>query len=178
MLFNDPEAAVRQIEWSRRQGLTGGVLLPSIPPGASIPPIWDVSYEPIWAACADFDVPVNHHGGGGTPDYGWSHGMPRIVYLTKFTFYSNRNLWHMIWGGVVERHPNLRFVVTEQGFGGILDQARTHDGYYAMVRGAGDTPAARGARGLIGNLHRHAAIRSECLSPQELLDRGKLYDRT
>jgi predicted TIM-barrel fold metal-dependent hydrolase len=151
VLFNDPVDAVSEIEWARAQGLSGGILMPSIPPGACIAPIWDESYEPIWAACEDMDIPLNHHGGGGTPDYGWERGMARIVYLTEFTFYSNRNLWHLIWGGVFERHPALRYAITEQGFGAILDEARVQDGYFAMLRGAGDTPAARGARGMIGD---------------------------
>ena len=134
VLFNDPGDAVAEITRTRDAGLFGGVLLPSIPPGASIDPRWSPAYEPIWAACEDLDVPVNHHGGSGSPSYGWELGMPRVVYLTEFSFFSQRNLWHVVWGGVFERHPNLRYVVTEQGFSTVLDGLRVQDGFYNMLQ--------------------------------------------
>ncbi len=74
LLFNDPDDAVAEIARTKEAGLFGGVLLPSIPPGSSIPPIWSADYDRIWAACVDLDVPVNHHGGSGSPDYGWELG--------------------------------------------------------------------------------------------------------
>lgn len=151
VMFNNPDDAVAEITWAREHGLFGGILLPSIPPGAPIPPIWDASYERIWSLCEDLDVPVNHHGGSGTPDYGWQLGMARVLYLTEFTFYSNRNIWHLAWGGIFERHPRLRYVITEQGFTGILDQTAYHDGMYAMLKGAGDSDSAKGARELVGD---------------------------
>ncbi|MBL7496691.1 amidohydrolase [Frankia sp. CNm7] len=150
VLFNDPDAAVREITWARENGLTGGILLPSIPPGAPIPPIWDDSYDRIWAACADLDVPVNHHGGSGSPDYGGHPGMARLVYLQEFTFYSHRNLWLLIWAGIFERHPTLRYVVTEQSFDGVLNDAATHDGLHAVLSGAAEHSSAGAMRELVG----------------------------
>lgn len=151
VLFNNPEDAVAEIRWAREHGLTGGILLPSIPPGAPIPPLWDESYDSIWSACEDLDFPVNHHGGSGSPDYGWAKdGMARVVYLLEFQFYSNRNVWNLAWGGVFQRHPVLRYTITEQGFTGILDQVAYHDGMYAMLKGAGDSESAKGARELVG----------------------------
>jgi predicted TIM-barrel fold metal-dependent hydrolase len=151
LMFNEPKDAVSELTWAREHGLFGGVLLPSIPPGAPIPPIWDESYEPIWDACEDLDIPVNNHGGGGVPDYGFGPGMPRVLYLTEFTFYSNRNVWHLIWSGVFERHPSLRYVMTEQGMAEILNQAPIQDYFYAMLLGEGDSTKAQGARELVGD---------------------------
>ncbi|WP_198318609.1 amidohydrolase family protein [Pseudofrankia inefficax] len=150
ILFNDPDAAVAEITWARENGLTGGILLPSIPPGATIPPIWDESYDRIWAACADLDVPINHHGGSGSPDYGGKPGMARLVYLQEFTFYSHRNLWLLIWAGTFERHPSLRYVVTEQSFAGVLDDAVKHDGLHAILTGAAEYESAAAMRELVG----------------------------
>jgi predicted TIM-barrel fold metal-dependent hydrolase len=152
VLFNEPDDAVAELEWAREQGLHGGILLPGIPPGAPIPPIWDCSYDKIWAACEALDIPVNSHAGGGVPDYGWeANTMARIVYLTEISFYTNRNMWHLIWGGIFERHPRLRYVITEQGFNGVLDQMKTQDGFYAVLAGAGDDHGAVAARTLVGN---------------------------
>jgi predicted TIM-barrel fold metal-dependent hydrolase len=167
ILLNNPADAVAEMTWAREQGLIGGVLLPSVPPGAPIPPIWDRSYDVVWSACESLDMPLNSHAGGGVPDYGWQPGMARLVYLLELTFFTNRNMWNMIWGGVFERHPALRFVVTEQGTTSILDQSRTHDGYYAMLKGAGDNDTAIAARELVGDY-----INELSMSPSEYMRRN------
>jgi predicted TIM-barrel fold metal-dependent hydrolase len=151
VMFNDVDDALAEIRWARERGLFGGILLPGIPPGSPIPPIWDSSYETIWAACADLDVPINSHAGGGVPDYGWKIGMARIVYLLEISFYTNRNLWNLIWSGTFERHPGLRYVITEQGFSSVLDQLAKYDAVYAMLKGAGDDHGAVAARELVGD---------------------------
>jgi predicted TIM-barrel fold metal-dependent hydrolase len=151
LMFNNPQDTVGEITWAREHGLFGGVIIPAIPPGAPIPPIWDASYDPIWAACCDLDVPVNHHGGSGTPDYGWGPGMPRLMYLLEFAYFSHRVLWQAIWGGVFERHPKLRWIATEQGFGDVLDGLRTQDGLYAMLKGAGPEQPHVAAREMLGD---------------------------
>jgi len=165
LLFNKPEDAVAEITWARDHGLFGGVLLPALPPGSGLPPLWDRTYEPIWAACEDLGVPLNHHGGSGTPDYGFGMGMPRLMYLLEFGFFSNRVLWQLIWGGVFERHPELRFVVTEQGFGSVLDGLRVQDFYYAML--TGDDPEHVAARELVGDYPKTLS-----LTPSEYVQRN------
>jgi len=167
VLFNVPEDAVAEIQWAKDQGLTGGVLLPALPPGGAAPPLWDPSYEPIWATCEDLDVPLNHHGGSGSPDYGWEQGIARLVYLAEFTFFSNRSIWHMVWSGVFERHPGLRYIITEQGFGEILDQLPKHDGIHAMLSGSSDNPNTAAARELVGDY-----IDCLPLTPSEYLRRN------
>jgi predicted TIM-barrel fold metal-dependent hydrolase len=179
VLFNKPEDTLAEIRWAKQAGLTGGILLPGIPPGSPIAPIWDESYEPIWQLCEELDVPVNSHAGGGVPDYGWTSAMSRVTYLLEITFYTNLNLWHMIWGGVFERHPKLRYVLTEQGLGGILDQLVHHEGMFAVLKGAGDDHGSIAARQLIGDyidtlphspseyLHRNCYVGASALRPSE-----------
>lgn len=150
LMFNEPSDAIAEMKWARENGLFGGVLIPSILPGAPTPPIWDAAYDPIWAACQDLDVPINHHGGSG-PDYGWKHGMARVLSLLDFTFYSNRNVWQLVWAGVFERFPRLRYVITEKGFGGLLEQMNYHDRVYAMLRNPGDSTGAQGAAEFVGD---------------------------
>ena len=185
VLFNNPDDTVAELKWARDNGLFGGMLLPAIPPGAPIPPIWDSTYDVIWDTCVDLDIPINHHGGSGTPDYGWELGMARVVYLLEFGFYSNRNVWHMIWGGVFQRHPELRYVITEQGFVSVLDQATMHDYYYAMLTGAGDDHSSVAARELVGDyvetltmkpseyLHRNCWMGASFMSAADVARRGE-----
>lgn len=151
VLFNNPVDTIKDIHWARENGLSGGIMLPPMTPGCSLPPIWDPVYDPIWDACEDMDVPINHHGGGGTPDYGYGPGMPRLLYLTEFTVFSNRVIWHMVWGGVFERHPKLRVVITEQGFGMLLDQMWGQDHVYGMLHGVGDDNGSKAAREMLGD---------------------------
>jgi predicted TIM-barrel fold metal-dependent hydrolase len=167
LLFNRVEDAVAEIRWARGHGLTGGVLMPAIPPGSGIPPLWDLSYEPIWQTCEDLGIPINHHGGSGTPDYGYGPGMPRLMYLQEFAFFSHRVLWQVVWGGVFERHPNLRYVVTEQGFGEVLNERLTHDGLYAMLNGYGDEQQYVAAREMVGDY-----VKTLSLRPSEYLQRN------
>ena len=38
--------------------------------------------------------------------------------LIELAWFAHRAVWHLIFGGVLERHPNLRIVLTEQGTAG------------------------------------------------------------
>jgi predicted TIM-barrel fold metal-dependent hydrolase len=114
IMLNDIEDAVAEIRWVKESGLFGGILVPGIPPGSALPPLFDGVYDPIWAACEELDVPVNLHSGGGVPEY--PHD-PRglAVLLSEITWFSNRVLAHLIFGGVFERYPRLKVAFTEQG---------------------------------------------------------------
>ena len=116
IFLNDVDAAVAEIRWAHANGLTGGIMLPGVPPGSSVPPLWSDVYEPIWQTCAELGMVINHHGGGGIPEFGMD-ATSRAVMLVEIPIFSHRALWHLIFAGVFERHPNLKFVLTEQGTG-------------------------------------------------------------
>ena len=42
-------------------------------------------------------------------------------------FFTQQILTHMIWGGVLERHPDLQMVLTEQGTGWVISALRGMD---------------------------------------------------
>ena len=99
---------------SENMHVLGGVLLPSVPPNSGIAPLWDPYYEPLWELCEELDVAINVHGGSGLPDYG-DHEAARAIMLIELAWFAHRPVWHLIFGGVLERHPTLRVVLTEQG---------------------------------------------------------------
>ena len=37
------------------------------------------------------------------------------MFLLEVTWWAHRTLWHLIFAGVLERHPGLQVVFTEQG---------------------------------------------------------------
>ena len=114
IMLHDVDASVREIEWAKTNGLTGGVLLPGAPPGSGVPPLYAPDYEPIWSACEDLGMPVNHHSGSAVPDMG-PYPAAQTMFLLEVVWWAHRALWHLIYSGVMERHPTLQFVFTEQG---------------------------------------------------------------
>jgi predicted TIM-barrel fold metal-dependent hydrolase len=109
------EESVQEIRWAKENGLSGGVLLPGAPPGSNIEPLYSASYEPIYAVCEELEMPLTHHSGGATPDFGLHLPQSLAMYMLEVTWWSHRALWHLMFSGVFERYPNLQFVLTETG---------------------------------------------------------------
>lgn len=119
VMLQDLDDAVAEIKQIAKLGLRGGVLLPGIPPGAAIPQLYAEHWEPLWAACDEAGLVVNHHGGnaGPSPLDGWGSSFAIWVYETHW--FAHRALWHLIFSGVMDRYPDLTVVLTEQGAGWI-----------------------------------------------------------
>ncbi|WP_419919560.1 amidohydrolase family protein [Candidatus Poriferisocius sp.] len=110
---NVVEDAVGEIEWALGQPGLCGVLFPSVPPN-TLEPVYRRLYDPIWRLCAEAGFPVVTHARGGAPTLPADPAtLPVLIY--EYGFWSHRTLWHLVLGGVFERHPGLRYVITEQG---------------------------------------------------------------
>jgi predicted TIM-barrel fold metal-dependent hydrolase len=126
IMLHDVDAAVAEIEWAAGTGLRGGVLLPGAPPGSGLEPLYSPVYEPIWRACEDAELVVNHHSGSAVPALG-DEPIDQVTFLLEVTWYAHRALWNLVFGGVMERHPDLQFVFTEQGTAWIPETLGTLD---------------------------------------------------
>jgi predicted TIM-barrel fold metal-dependent hydrolase len=105
-----------------------------VPPTCDwIKPLYHPVYDPLWAVCEELGVPVNAHSGTGGPVYQKAPAMP-LVHFLEIPFYSQRPLAYMILGGVFERFPNLKFVLTEAGCAWIPDMLRHLDDLMANIR--------------------------------------------
>jgi predicted TIM-barrel fold metal-dependent hydrolase len=134
LFLNDVDEAIADVRFAHAHGLRGGVLLPAVPPDVDwIKPLYAPDYDPLWAVCEQHDVVVNHHSGGGSPDYG-PYPVAGVLWIAETTFFSRRALTHLLLGGVFERFPGLRFVVTEQGASWIPPLLAQLDGFHAQMK--------------------------------------------
>jgi predicted TIM-barrel fold metal-dependent hydrolase len=105
----DIEAATGELRWAASAGLRG-VNFP-------FPRLYMKSYNyPEWdrffSACEDLGMALCHHG-GGAPTATGGPGMMSIVKLEVANMSRISPLSHLVFGGVFERHPGLRLVLTE-----------------------------------------------------------------
>jgi predicted TIM-barrel fold metal-dependent hydrolase len=102
------ERAVEEIEWVAGHPGIRGILIPTM--WHDRPPYHDPVYDPVWSACQHHDLPVHTHSGEAPmEDYGDHTG----IYLAEVVWWAARPAWHLLFGGVFERFPHLKFVVTE-----------------------------------------------------------------
>lgn len=133
VFLNDVDEAVADVGFTVEHGLRGGILLPSVPPDCDLEPLYSPVYDPLWAACEDLGVVVNCHSGSGSPDYG-RHRAAGMVWIAETSFFSRRTLTHLIAGGVFERFPRLRVILTEMGSSWIPETLAQLDGIHAQMR--------------------------------------------
>jgi predicted TIM-barrel fold metal-dependent hydrolase len=156
VFLNDIDDAIEDTKWIKEQGLRGGILIPNVPPDAKwVRPLYDPEYDRFWAVCQDLDIPVNVHGGTGAPDYG-NYPFAMLLYITEVGFYSQRPLVHMILGGVFERFPRLKLVITETGCTWVPPLLRQLDAQIEQIRSTGQTGEIR-----YGDAHKLNHLASE-----------------
>jgi predicted TIM-barrel fold metal-dependent hydrolase len=108
----DIDAAIKELHWGIEHGLRA-VNFPA--PRRDLVPYFDPMYEPLWSAVEEAGLPLVTHTGGGEPPIGWPGPAPGAWILwAEIDWFGRRGLWHMMFGGVFERHPRLKMVFTEQ----------------------------------------------------------------
>jgi predicted TIM-barrel fold metal-dependent hydrolase len=113
--LNDIDDAIEDVRWIAEHGLRGGVLLPlPSPSDVHLKPLNDPAYDRLWAAIQDQDLVINQHSGQGSPQYCGAQGS-KALWASEMPFFVQRGFTHLIMGGVFERFPKLRFILTESG---------------------------------------------------------------
>jgi predicted TIM-barrel fold metal-dependent hydrolase len=70
-------------------------------------------YDPLWAACAELELPVHRHSSFPTESVHEGGTASALIGVIEIQFYTMRAIGHMILSSVFERHPDLKFVTTE-----------------------------------------------------------------
>src|SRR3954470_10079031 len=134
IFLNDIDDAIDDVKWIKEHGLRGGILLPTLAPDVKwVKPLYHPDYDRLWAVCEDLGVPVNSHGGTGSPDYG-PYPVAALLMIMEVQFYGQRPFVHLLLSGVFERFPRLKVVLTEQGCAWVPPMLQHLDGMLANIR--------------------------------------------
>jgi predicted TIM-barrel fold metal-dependent hydrolase len=121
----DPTLAAREVDRLAERG-TKAISFPDGPVPLGLPSFHDPAYwEPLWDAFEAADLPVCLHFGSGSFVPGFSFMDKDVVdphapFAVAIAIFSS-NLWwstaDLIFSGVLQRHPKLRFMLSEGGIG-------------------------------------------------------------
>jgi predicted TIM-barrel fold metal-dependent hydrolase len=115
--MDDVVWVVDEIHRAFESGLTTGVLLPL---DYYLPPYHHPRYDIVWQACSELGLSFVTHVSRGHPNYiGTDPRTQFVMYGVEAFWYAQRPIWTMILGGVLERFPDLRLVITELGVGWV-----------------------------------------------------------
>lgn len=123
----DVEASIAEVHRTAALGLHG-VNICSDPHLRGAPELWQPEWTPFWEACAEHAQPVNFHIGASESSMSWYGTSPwpgldgerKLAIGSAVIFMSNgRTLANLIFSGVLERFPEVRFVSVESGIGWI-----------------------------------------------------------
>jgi predicted TIM-barrel fold metal-dependent hydrolase len=131
----DLDETLRELRRVREDlGLTG-IAMSDRPDLFGQPPLADPAWDPFWATCQDFRLPINFHvasgGAGSVETEYWGKAQklgegdfrndPATVCFTSMSIFimNFRDIVNLILTGVLDRFPQLKFVSVESGVGWI-----------------------------------------------------------
>ena len=119
---HDVAAAVTEVERVAKRGVLRGIEVANT---HEMAPLFDPSWEPLWAAAEAAGLPLHYHTIGPRMDYDFAsfkHLQRRqafAVHITSFQLAMSKIIMETIYGGVLEAHPKLKLVIGESGIGWI-----------------------------------------------------------
>ena len=117
---DDVKTGVEEIKHCAKLRGIRGVMLPTYPRGE---PLNSSSYEPLWQTAEDLGLPVHIHLRTGARHAGALFGQSgelvgdKCVVLNLASLANYEALSRIVFGGVLERHPKLKFVSVEGNIG-------------------------------------------------------------
>jgi uncharacterized protein len=121
----DPDRAVSEAERMHRLGIKG-INISADPQNSGMPDLSHQIWDPLWDVCEALDLPVNFHIGASQTQGSWfgtstwpsQNDNIKMALGSSMLYLSNaRVIGNLIYSGLCERHPNLKFVSVESGIG-------------------------------------------------------------
>lgn len=121
----DVEASIAEVHRSAANGLRG-VNLCSDPQTRGTAELHQPEWDEFWAACAEHEMPVNFHIGASETSMSWFGTSPwpsldddrKLAIGSAMMYLSNaRIVANLIFSGVLDRFPTVKFVSVESGIG-------------------------------------------------------------
>jgi predicted TIM-barrel fold metal-dependent hydrolase len=121
--FWDIELAVKELKRCHDQlGMTGFTMTDA-PESWGLPFLNDPHWDPLWAESQERGLPVNFHIGSGVIPNMWAgleNNNRGIAAVSTMLFMNNmRCLTQLIFSGLLDRFPRLKFVSVESGIGWV-----------------------------------------------------------
>ena len=165
---HDVDAAVAEVE---RVAARGGLRGVEVAHTHTMAPLFDPAWEPLWRVVEEAGLPLHYHTVGPRMEYDFEVLAPLqrrqafAVHITGFQLAMAKVLMEMIYGGVLEAHPQLKLVIGERhrldslhpgahGFGMGRPVPRPHAHHEAL-----GLLAAAVLRHLSERPHRHSLAR-------------------
>jgi predicted TIM-barrel fold metal-dependent hydrolase len=112
--FESPEEAAAEIRRTRRKGLRGA-LIPAVPPCGHW---WEERWSPVWEALVETGTPAGLHVGFGfARRHRFTEGPAFLTDVVMTKMEMAAPLADLIFGGVLQRHPELKVVSVEAYIG-------------------------------------------------------------
>ena len=116
------EDAVRELDRVVGRGNVRGI---EVAVDHDMRPLFDPSWDALWSRAAAANLPVHFHTIGPRMNYDFEKLAPMqrrqafAVHITSFQLAMANIIMELIYGGVPEAHPTLKFVIGESGIGWI-----------------------------------------------------------
>ncbi len=125
----DPQAAADEVRRVAARGARG-ITFPESTVPLGLPSFHTLHWEPFWDACEETGLPVSLHFGSSsfTPSFGMTGAAsgtpadPHAPFAVAIALFATNQMWavvDLLFSGVLQRHPKLKFVLAEGGVGWI-----------------------------------------------------------
>ncbi|MPY92991.1 MAG: amidohydrolase family protein [Acidimicrobiia bacterium] len=123
----DVDASVDEVRRCQAMGMRGVVTCAN-PQDAGLPDLATDHWDPFWQVCLEHEMPVNFHIGSSQSIMDWFGRVPwpsfngeqKLSVGSANIFLGNAQvIGNLIYGGVAEKYPDLKFVSVESGIGWI-----------------------------------------------------------